>query len=77
MVWTGSITKDWVNKETDERIEFRLENDMYNIWWIGTVHGEHRGDRIGKAKTKRKAKQIALNKINKVGENNRLFSKYE
>jgi hypothetical protein len=57
-------------------MEFRKQNDRYNIWLVGQVNNEKRGTKIGESKTESEAKNIALNKISKI-DDKRWFSRYE
>lgn len=76
MTWTGSISDDWINKETGERIEFRKSNGLYTVWLMGEVNGRKRGSKLGETESKSEAKKVALTKIDQIG-NERWFSRYE
>lgn len=76
MTWTGSISDNWVNKETGERIEFRKINGLYTVWLMGEVNGRKRGSKLGETESELEAKKVALTKIDQIG-NERWFSRYE
>lgn len=76
MCWTGSIDKNWTNQKTDEFIEFKKQDGKYHVWLRGQVDGRKRGKKIGESERESQAKQIALNKIDRIGEE-RYFSRYE
>lgn len=76
MSWIGSIERNWKNRKTGERIEFRKRRGIINVWLMGEVNGRDRGSKIGESTSEAEAKQIALDKINDIG-NERWFSRYE